>query len=578
MFDAAFRTLRAPVRARAPLGLSPRTAAGGALLVLLLVLAGGPVGLVAWASINSAPPGQPGQFTLAAWQEALRTPTLFNALVNSVLLGVTRVGIGVMLAVGFVWLLVRTNLPGRGAIEFLLWLAFFLPALPVTLGWILLLDPSYGLVNQAWRALPFTGGPLLNIYSFWGITLVHLTYSTVPSLVILLAPAFRLFDAALEEAARVSGARGLQPLWRIALPLLAPTIVSAVILSLIRSLEAFEVEQLLGVPSGLMVYSTSIYNQLRFEPPRWGTAAALGTMLFVILLGILAVGRLYLRDRHYATVSGRAFSRRAQDLGGWRWVAFAACALFVAIGSLVPLAMLVLGTFMSLYGFFHIADPFTLANWTRVLNDPMLLSGLRNSLLLGLGAGVGGTLTLAVLAYVIARQMVPQARALDLVSWMPWCIPGILLSLGLLWAFLANPLLNPLYGSLAGLILALILKEMPLAVQLMKAAIYQIGAELEEAAWLSGGSRWRTFRRVVLPLMAPTCVSVMVLIFLAAVRDVSTVVLLSTAETTPLSLLVLQYAGAGHLESASVIGVIVSAIVAGVALASRWFGLRLTVR
>src|SRR5262249_7440569 len=191
---------------------------------------------------------------------------------------------------------------------------------------------------------------------------------------------------------------------------------------------------------------------------------------------------LYRRDRHYATVSGRGFSRGVGDIGGWRWVAFAACALFVAIGSLVPLGMLVMGTFMSLYGFFHIADPFTLANWARVLNDPLLVSGVRNSLLLGLGAGVGGTLALATLAYVIARQTVPQARALDLVSWVPWCIPGILLSLGLLWAFLANPLLNPLYGSLAGLILALILKEMPLAVQLTKVAIYQIGGGRGESA------------------------------------------------------------------------------------------------
>src|SRR5262249_56192356 len=105
---------------------------------------------------------------------------------------------------------------------------------------------------------------------------------------------------------------------------------------------------------------------------------------------------LYRRDRHYATVSGRGFSRGVGDIGGWRWVAFAACALFVVIGSLVPLGMLVMGTFMSLYGFFHIADPFTLANWTRVLGDSMLVSGVRNSLLLRPGARPARTPTLSV--------------------------------------------------------------------------------------------------------------------------------------------------------------------------------------
>lgn len=552
----------------------PKTITGVVVLLLLVILVGGPVALVVWNSVDISAPGRPTHLSLDAWSRAVTGTAVQTTLINSVLLSVTRVGVGTVVAVLFVWLIVRTNMPARGAIEFLLWLAFFLPALPATLGWILLLDPTYGLVNQSFRALPFTTGPLFNIYSFGGIVLVHLTMTIVPAMVILISPAFRMFDAALEESARMSGASTFQVMRRVVVPVLAPAIGAAVLLALIRSLESFEVEQVLGTPAGLVVFPTGIYNRLRLEPPDWGGAAALGTILLALLLIVLLLGRTYLGNRQYVTLGGRGVSRTRVDLGPWRWVAFALCCGFVVLGTLMPLSMLTIGTFMKLYGFFHITDPFTLANWQRVLNDPLLLRGIRNSLVLGFGAGLVTTFVMAALAYALARRSIGNARAIEGITWLPWCLPGILLGLGLLWAFLGNPFLRPLYGSMAGLILAIVIKEMPLALQLMKAAVYQLSEELEHAAWLSGATWFRTFRSIILPLIAPAAASVMVLTFMAAVRDVSTVVLLSTPDTTPLSVLVLQYTGAGSLESAAVVGVITSVIVIVVALLSRWFGLK----
>lgn len=570
--------LRWSAAAAFPRPLAAGTLVGGVLLVLLVIVVGGPVALVVWNSVNVSQTGRPPTFTLDAWRSAFESTAVFNTLVNSVLLSVTRVGIGIVIAVSFVWLIVRSNMPGRNTIEFLLWLAFFLPPLPVTLGWILLLDPRFGVVNQAFRALPFATGPLLDIFSFWGIVIVHVTLSVVPALVILVAPAFRLFDSVLEESARMSGANSFQVLQRVTLPILAPAILSAMLLSLIRVLESFEVEQLLGTPAGLYVFPTGIYNRLRFEPPDWGGASALGTMLLVLLLAVLGTGRMWLRGREYATVGGRGVSRTRVDLGPWRWIAFGFGLAFVLVGSIIPLAMLLLGTFMKLYGFFHIASPFTLNNWQRVLSDPLLVNSLKNSLILGVGSAVIGTLAMAVLAYALARRAVAGVRAIEFVVWLPWCLPGILLGLGLLWALVSNPVLRPLYGTMAGLILVMVIKEMPLALQLMKASVQQISVDLEHAAAISGATWHRTFRSITFPLIAPTAASVMLLVFMASVRDVSTVVLLATHESTTLALLVLQYSVGGSLEAAAVIGVITSALVIAVALISRKLGLRMALR
>src|SRR5262249_23481621 len=144
--------------------------------------------------------------------------------------------VGIILA----WLLARTDIPLRGVLEFSFWLAYFIPALPVALGWILLLDPKYGLINEWLARLPFVSGPLFDIYSFWGIVWVHLSASTISIKVMLLTPAFRNLDAALEEASHVAGASVLKTLRRIAVPIMTPTILVALILGLIRSLEAFE--------------------------------------------------------------------------------------------------------------------------------------------------------------------------------------------------------------------------------------------------------------------------------------------------------------------------------------------------
>jgi iron(III) transport system permease protein len=161
----------------------------------------------------------------------------------------------------------------------------------------------------------------------------------------------------------------------------------------------------------------------------------------------------------------------------------------------------------------------------------------------------------------VVRGRAVSTRLIGTVTWVPWFLPGILLSLGLLWAYLANPFLRPLFGSLLGLILAIIIREMPFAVQILRGAFGQLGSELEDASRISGASWFRTFLRVVMPIGAPVVLTVGVLIALAAIRDVSTIILLSTQESRPLSILVLQFSTFGEIEAAAVTGLMMSAIV-----------------
>src|SRR5262249_20462635 len=155
---------------------------------------------------------------LEGWTKAFADGKTLSAIGYSFFLSIRSL-VGVVVAFAIAWLLVRIRIPGRSFIEFFLWVAFFLPTLPLTLGWILLLDPNYGLINQALLWLPFIGRAPFSIYSVTGILWIHLTLTTIPVMTILLTPSLRQFDAAIEESARVCGSGLLGTLRRITFPL-----------------------------------------------------------------------------------------------------------------------------------------------------------------------------------------------------------------------------------------------------------------------------------------------------------------------------------------------------------------------
>jgi len=161
---------------------------------------------------------------------------------------------------------------------------------------------------------------------------------------------------------------------------------------------------------------------------------------------------------------------------------------------------------------------------------------------------------------------------LDFLSWLPWAIPGILLGLALLWTVFQTRVLLFLYGSVYLLMLALFIKSMPFGVQITKSVLLQIGPELEEAARISGGSWIQCYRRILLPLLTPTFIVVGLVCFMSAARDISTVVLLGSAQSRTMSLLALDYAFGGQFERGSVVAFMTSIIVIVTAMIARVVG------
>jgi len=546
------------------------------LLILVAFLVLTPLFLMILNSFQTARPGQPIVWGLDGWVKAFSTPGIVKAMTNTFTLAITRQAIALLIGAFFAWLIARTDIPMKGTLEFFFWLSFFLPSLPETMGWILLLDPKYGLLNQALMGIGFSQ-PLFNIYSFWGIVWAHMGGS-VSIKVMLLAPAFRNLDAAFEEASKISGASGWHTFFHIVIPVMMPAILVTTILGVIRALEAFEIELLLGTPIGFQVYSTKIHELVTWEPPQFAPAMALSTVFLGVLLLMVALQRRYISQRNYETVTGRGFSVRPSPLGRWRYPAFALVLFFAVIVTIVPTVLLLIGTFMKLFGFFNIAEPWTLDNWRATLDDSVLLRSLWNTVLIGVGSGLIGVLFFALIAYMIVKTKHAGRWLLDFLSWLPWSIPGILLGMALLWTFLQTKIFLPIYGTIYLLMIAMVIKSMPFGTQVIKSVLIQLGSDLEEASKVCGGTWFQTFRRVILPLTMPALITVGLIGFISAARDISTVVLLGSGSSRTLSLLMLDFAAGAEFEKATVVAVMIVGLVVGAALIARTLGGKLGVR
>ena len=544
------------------------------LVGLLILMLAYPLGLLFVKSFVISRPGQSTVWAVNGWAEAFTDPSLAMAIGNTFYLALLRVIISSALAIFFAWVVTRTDTPLKGFIEVTLWLGFFLPLLPMTMGWILLLDPYNGLVNKFLMRVFTLAKPPFDIYSYWGIVWCHLAFSTSVRF-LLMVPAFKAMDAALEDAARASGSSNLGVLMRITVPVLAPAILASTALGFIRSLESLEIEMVLGIPAGIYVVPTKIWDYIHWEPPLYDRATALCSIFLLFVFFLIWLHRIFLRGKEFTTVTGRSYMVRVFPLGGWRWLTCAACLLFIIAMIILPLATLIMGTFMEFFGNFDTEKVWTMHHWSAVFTDSVFLRSLKNTLLLGLGAGIIGTLLYSLVSYLIVRTRLAGRGVIDILSWLPWALPGVLISLALLWAVLGSgDYVKLLYGTVSLLVLAIIVKEMPLGTQIIKAGVLQISNELEEASSAAGAPWLAGFRRILLPLLKPTMVAVGIIIFISAARDIPTVIFLATNQTRTLSLLMLDYIADANNEKAAVLGVFLVFLIFAVLLIGRLLGFR----
>ncbi len=474
---------------------------------------------------------------------------------NSFLFAIGSAILALMIGGLAAWLVERTNAPFKSLTYLTNVIALGTPYVLYTSAWLLLLARS-GPINTWYRQITGETGVLINVYGMAGMILIEgLLWS--PLVFLLLGATLRNFNPALEEAARMSGASTWVTIRRITLPLSMPAILALSMLVFIRTVEAFEVPALVGLPGRLHVLTTDIYEMMhRTMPPDIGSASSL-SLILLFIVGVLLYwyGRLTRNAEKYATVTGKSFRPTQIDLGRWRPLAGFALAFYFFLLIVLPAFILIWASLLPFYQTFRpqAFGLLTLDNYRAVFNSPRYVSLVINTLLIAFVSASCVMLITAVSAWLAVRKA-PGSRVLDNLGTAPLVFPGIVLGVGVMQFFLAVPI--GVYGTIWIIVWALVINYLPYGMRYSYAGMIQLHRELEEAAAASGATPMVGFRRIVFPLLAPSLIAGWLFIFLLATRVLSLPVLLSGPSSQTMAVAMFDLWGNGQGPELAALGLL----------------------
>ena len=485
--------------------------------------------------------------SIANFLVVLSNPNVGEALVNTLIACGGGTAIAVVIGLFFSWIVVRTNTPFKGFIAAASILPLFAPPLVAGVAWAILGSPKTGLINTLfkWIGLDWR----VDFYSLWGLVFVFGIYYA-PYVYMFTSSALRNMDPSLEEAAEISGASAFATLFSVTFPLIMPAIVSGMLLSFIVMLGIYGIPAVLGSSTNLAVLTTYIFKLTNWSPPLYNTAAAVAIILMVVTGALVFLQNRVISGRSYTTVAGKAFRPRNLNLGRWRWFTFGLGIVYLLIVVVLPLLALIVAAFRK---FMFIRDvnslfdmrQYSMVHFNSIFDNPLTLRSIYNAVEVGvITAVVGGALAFAI-GYTIHRTQVTGRRWIDLISTVPVAIPGLVVGVAYLWAWIGIP--GGLYGTIWILALAFIARFMPDTVKALSTSFLQIHRELEEAAWVCGKGMFATIRTIVLPLARPGVIASMTLLFVLAIRELGSSLFLYTSNTMVMSVLLLDYYEGGNL-------------------------------
>jgi iron(III) transport system permease protein len=538
-----------------------------------------PLGFLMWQSFFTPQTAtKAAEFTFNNYSTAYSSLETLRLLGSSLHFAIGTAVFAFVVGTALAWMNERTNTPFKSLFFALSIIPLIIPGILFTVAWILLGSPKIGIINlllQNWFGTDYV---FFNVYSMWGMVWVQgLHYS--PMAFLIMTAAFRSMDPSLEESAMMSGASIAQIAWRITLKLTWPAISATFLILFVQALESFEVPALLGLPVGIQVFTSSIYQAIHQYPSKVGLASSYAvTLLLITSIGIYFQSRLSNHGSKYSTVTGKGFRPRTMDLGRWRYLT--ATIFIVYFAFIVVLPFLVLA-WSSLQKFYSVPSMAALQNLTFdayrfMFNYPTLMTSVWNSLLLALGSATVIMLVTSVICWIVVKTKLPGRWLLDNLASLPMVFPGLVLGLAIMVFYLNVDV--GIYGTMWIMFIAYVTRFLPYGLRYNTTSMLQIHKELEESAAMSGAAWGSAFWRIVLPLLKPGLLAGWIYIVIVSIRELSTSILLYSPGTEVVSILIWELWENGQYVELSALGVMfivaLFALVIVAQLVSKKFGVK----
>jgi iron(III) transport system permease protein len=524
-----------------------------------------------YGSLTNTPLGVPGHFTLANYIQAYTDPETYKVVWNSFVYAIGASGLSVVLALTIGWITIRTNAPFRRLFELTAIIPNILPTLLITISWVLLLNPSNGLINVALiRLLGLKKAPF-NIYSLPGLIFVE-GLDLTPLAFLIIAAALKSMDPALEESAKTLGSNELGVARRITFPLMRPAILAAGTLNFVRAIESFDTPAVIAIPARIEVFTTKIYREaLGSFPLNQNLAATYGVGILVIALIFVYLNRRFTSQvEQFSTVTGKGFRPQQINLGRWKYLASSIVLVLLAIMVILPMLVLLL---VALLPYYHVPTweawhTLTLSHFQEISRNERTYRAFGNSLFLAVAAASICMLLAALASYFTVKTKISGRGLLEGLVFIPWAFPGVAMALGLLWAYVDFPI--PIYATLWILLIGYVTRFLPFGLRAVTSTIIQIHSELEEASTACGAGFFVTFRRIIFPLMRPGVMAGWIILATIFIREFSISIFLYSPGAEPLGPLLYFFYLDGEYGRMAAVGLAISAISIVLIAIARW--------
>lgn len=534
-----------------------------------------PLGLIVYQSLLNAPFFQPNKaIGFGAFEFIFADSDFWDASRNSLVIAAGMALIAVPLGGILAFLMVRTDLPGRKWIEPLLLIPIFVSPMVLGFGYVVAAGPVG--FYSIWAKNLFGGVPW-NVYSLSAIAVIAgLTH--VPHVYLYSSSALKSLGSDVEEAARMTGASPFRVARDVSLPMVTPSLLFSGVLVFFLGFEIFGLPLVLGDPEGHLVLATYLYKLTnKLGTPSYHLMAAVAVCIVAITFPLVILQRYLLRNAgKFVTVKGKAGRQRPLPLGKWRWVAVAILLFWLFVTVIVPLSGIALRSVVSGWGEgVVLSDVLTLDHFREVFDQPTLVRGILNTILIGV---VGGALAVAcytAIGLATHRRNDGWSRFVDYLVLVPRAIPGLLAGLAFLWVFLFFPPLAPLRATIFSVWLAYTVVWLAYGMRLVSSSLLQVGPELEEAARSVGATQAQVSRHVTLPLIRYGLLASWLLVFMIFEREYSTGVYLLGPGTEVIGSLLVSLWGTGAADQVAALSLINVVLVAVGLVAALRFGVKL---
>ena len=527
-------------------------------VVLLVVLVALPVLFILLQAIFP----HLGEGSLAGAFTAIPT-LLHDPQLPSLLSGTLHIGLMVALLSAILGIPLGTlrglfNLPLARLWDLMMLIPFLTPPYIAALSWMLALQHN----GYLYQLIGIDLNDLL--FSQTGIALV-MTLNIFPVVYFAVSRSLLASGQHLATVARVHGASAFQAYRHVTLPMMLPALAAGVLLSFTLAIEEYGVPAALGTRAGVVMLTVGIEERLADWPVDLPGSSLLSVLLVVVAMAAFALQRKLVGNKEVTSITGKPARNTGADAGAWR-IPMSLIFVFISCLTVVfPMSSMLLSSLLStLSGGIHL-DNFTLRHFAALFaRQGDALSALSTSVGLALGSSIITGLTGFFAAWLVVVRKMRGSVLIDGLSLMPAALPGVVIGVGLI--LLWNQPFWPVtpYNSWSILLLSYCCLFLPWPVRYVSSALKQLGGNLEPAARVHGASSFQALRYIVLPLIFPSLLAAMMMVFAIASRELVTSLLLAPAGTQTVSVFIWQQFEQGSVGQGMAMATIT--IITGLAL------------